>query len=145
MIDLDNASVYEDAFNLLCGDLIGSGAHRKVFECRLDKSLVVKVEMPEKWRYFANVHEMKFWNDHQYYKKVSDWLAPCEYLSPDGRILLQKKVSVANENDKLPECLPAFLTDVKAKNFGWYEGRFVCVDYAITLINPSTRLKKVTW
>ena len=39
-----NGATYEDAFNLLCGKLLGEGIHRKVFECRLRDDLVVKVE-----------------------------------------------------------------------------------------------------
>ena len=139
-----NSVIHEDAFNLLCGDLIGEGIHRKVFECRLRSDLVVKVEINTGWRYFANVLEMKFWNDHQHFKKVANWLAPCEYLSPDGRILLQKRCEGVGRAF-FPEEVPSFLTDIKCNNFGYYEGRIVCVDYAMTIPNPSTRLKKVEW
>ncbi len=136
---------FEDAFNLLCGDKLGSGIHRNVFECRLRPDLVVKVERQDEWRYFSNVHESKFWTDNQYYKPVANWLAPCEYLSPDGRISLQRKVRIATSLDDLPEKLPAFLTDVKPSNYGWFEGRLVCVDYATTLDKVNVRLKKVSW
>lgn len=140
-----NEATYRDAFDILCGKLIGEGIHRRVFECRLRDDLVVKVETESHWRYFANVLEMKFWNDHEAYKKVSDWLAPCEYLSPDGRILLQRKASAIVDLSLLPEQLPSFLTDVKPSNFGLLDGRLVCLDYAMTIPNPSTRLKKVEW
>jgi hypothetical protein len=140
-----NGAAYEDAFNLLCGKLLGEGIHRKVFECRLRDDLVVKVESEENWRYFANVLEMRFWNDHEHYKKVADWLSPCEYLSPDGRILLQRKASPIVELSVLPEQVPAFLSDLKPENFGMLDGRLVCLDYALTIPNPSTRLKKVDW
>ena len=43
----------------------------------------------------------------------------------------------------LPDKIPSFLTDVKRANFGYYEGRVVCVDYAMTIPNPSTRMKEV--
>jgi len=140
-----NGAAYEDAFNRLCGKLLGEGIHRKVFECRLRDDLVVKVESEENWRYFANVLEMRFWNDHEHYKKVADWLSPCEYLSPDGRILLQRKASPIVELSVLPEQVPAFLSDLKPENFGMLDGRLVCLDYALTIPNPSTRLKKVDW
>lgn len=136
---------FEDAFNLLCGAKLGSGIHRDVFECRLRPDLVVKVEQQNEWRYFSNVHEMKFWDDNQHYKKVADWLAPCEYLSPDGRILLQRKVRIATSLDELPKQIPAFLTDIKPCNYGWLEGRLVCVDYAMTVDKANLRLKKVEW
>ena len=134
--------VYEDAFNMLCGDLLGEGIHRKVFACKIRPDLVVKVESDTTCRYFANVLEMKFWNDHEHYKKVAEWLAPCEFLSPDGRILLQRRCEAVGKTF-LPDKIPSFLTDVKRANFGYYEGRVVCVDYAMTIPNPSTRMKKV--
>ena len=42
--DLERFPIYMDAFNLLCGRKIGFGIHRDVFECKVDKSLVVKVD-----------------------------------------------------------------------------------------------------
>lgn len=136
--------IFEDAFNMLCGNKLGRGIHRDVFECKLRPDLVVKVEYDIDFRYFANVLEMKFWTDHAQYKAVANWLAPCEFLSPDGRLLLQKKVSPVRHNE-LPEKLPAFLTDTKTNNFGILDGRLVCVDYAMTIPNPSTRLRAVQW
>jgi hypothetical protein len=137
--------IHADAFNLLCGDLIGSGIHRMVFECRLRPELVVKVETDVDFRWFANVHEMRFWNDHEYYEPVKSWLAPCEFLSPDGRILLQHRVDPLPTDYHMPEKVPSFLTDLKRANYGLYQGRFVCVDYSGTISNPSVRLKKAQW
>ena len=133
---------FEDAFNLLCGDKLGEGIHRTVFACRLRPELVVKVENDDDWRYFANVMEMKFWNDHESYSKVARWLAPCEYMSPDGRILLQKRVRPLLDESELPAELPAFLTDIKPENFGLLDGRVVCIDYALNIPSPSMRMKK---
>lgn len=140
-----NNLIHEDAFNLLCGKLIGEGIHRKVFECRLRHDLVVKVEYDLEYRYFANVLEMRFWQDHQYYRKAADWLAPCEYLSPDGRLLLQRKARPITDDDELPDRVPSFLSDLKTSNFGFISGRLVCLDYARTIHSPSVRLKKVIW
>lgn len=137
-------STFEDAFNLLCGKLIGEGIHRKVYECRIRPDLVVKVENDD-YRYFANVLEDKFWADNQHYAKVARWLAPCEYLSPDGRILLQRRADPIGRGTKLPDKLPAFLTDVKRSNFGLLNGKLVCVDYAMVLQNPSVRERKADW
>lgn len=136
---------FEDAFNLLCHEKLGSGIHRDVFACRIDPKLVVKVETDLPWRYFANVHEMKFWTDHQHYEKVAKWLAPCDYLSPDGLILLQRRCEPLRDNDVLPDKLPAFLTDVKKDNYGWLDGRIVCFDYALNIPSPSLRPKKAVW
>jgi hypothetical protein len=136
---------FEDAFNLLCGEKIGSGIHRDVFECRIRKDLVVKVEIDETFRTFANVDEMKFWSYYQYIPKVAAWLAPCEYMSQDGRILLQRRATPITDEKTLPEKMPMFLTDFKASNYGWINGNLVCVDYAYTIRNPSTRPQKVHW
>ena len=64
----DDEAVFRDAFNMLCGKEIGSGIHRTVFECKIRPDLVVKVEN-ECYREFANVREMKFWCDNQYFEK----------------------------------------------------------------------------
>lgn len=140
-----NRPIFEDAFNLLCGKLLGEGIHRKVYECKLRPELVVKVEYDTDYRYFANVMEMKFWCDHQHYSKVANWLAPCEYMSPDGLILLQRKTTPIPDDSLLPAKLPSFLSDIKKENFGMLNGLLVCMDYAMTLPNPSLRLKPVSW
>lgn len=137
--------IHEDAFNLLCGKLLGEGIHRKVFECKLRDDLVVKVEFETDYRPFANVLEMRFWNDHEHCKKVADWLAPCEFMSPDGRVLLQQRARPIVDADVLPAQVPSFLSDLKLENFGIIAGRVVCLDYARTIPNPSIRPKKVTW
>jgi hypothetical protein len=141
---VDHGPTFEDAFNLLAGDFIGSGIHRKVFACTLRPELVVKVEYDEP-RSFANVHEMRFWNDNEDRKAVADWLAPCEFLSPDGRLLLQYRVDPLPSDYVVPKYLPYFLGDLKRANFGLYQGRFVCVDYSMTPHNPNIRMTKAPW
>lgn len=129
-----------DAFNMLCGDKIGSGVHRDVFVCKLLPEMVVKVETNTGYRDFPNMREMKFWCDHQHLPEVAKWLAPCTYLSPDARVMLQRRV-LPILDDELPEKLPAFLADIKPDNFGRLEGRIVCVDYAIINLKPSLSMK----
>lgn len=136
---------FEDTFNLLCGDKLGSGVDRDVFECRLRPDLVVKVEIEKGWRSFANSFEMSFYDHHHWYNPVGRWLAPCEYLSPDGRILLQKRCSPVPHDYKLPSKLPKFLTDHKRENFGILDGRLVCLDYASVIMQPSVQLVKANW
>jgi len=138
------AVCYEDLFNMVCGKRIGQGAHRDVYECKIRPDLVVKVETDE-YRYFANVLEMKFWNDHEHYQKVASWLAPCEYLSPDGRILMMRRAEPIPPSYPMPNKMPSFLTDLKRENFGFINGVLVCVDYAMTIPNPSTRYRTVHW
>ncbi len=137
-------ATYLDAFNLLCGDLIGSGCHRTVYSCRIDPTLVVKVESAESRR-FANVFEHAFWSDNQYNKRVAEWLAPVHSISPDGRVLLQRRADPVPLGYDLPDKLPGFLTDHKRENFGLLDGRLVSVDYAITILPPSMRPRKAWW
>lgn len=139
-----NDEVFEEAFNLLCGDKLGNGIHRTVYACKLLPDLVVKVENDD-YRYFANVMEMKFWNDHEFYPRVAKWLAPCTHLSPDGRILLQKRADPLPRDFQLPEYMPSFLTDFKRENYGILNDQLVCLDYAMTIPNPSIRPKKANW
>lgn len=141
---MSNPATFEDAFNLLCGDKIGEGIHRTVYNCRLRDDLVVKVESQD-FRYFANVMEDKFWADNSHYDKVAQWLAPIEFLSPDARIMLQHRTQPIRDTDDMPDKIPSFLTDVKRENFGWLNDRLVCHDYAFTITNPSVRLRKAEW
>ena len=136
---------FRDAFNLLCGKKLGEGIHRDVFACRLNDKWAVKVENDGPWRYFANVMEMKFWNDHEQCQKIASWLAPCEYLSPDGLVMIQHRVEPVSSSYPLPPKLPSFLTDIKTDNFGLLNGKLVCFDYAMNIPNPSLRLKKAEW
>lgn len=135
---------FQDCFDLMCGRKIGEGIHRMVFECKVRPDLVVKVESDD-YRYFANVLEFKFWEDHERYAPVSRWLAPCEFLSPEGRILLQKRCDKVPESYKLPKKMPEFLTDMKRDNFGILNGKLVCVDYAMTIPSPVTKLRNAEW
>lgn len=140
-------STFEDAFNLFCGELLGKGIHRAVYACAIRPDLVVKVELesPDGSRNFANVHEFSFWRDYGEIDKIKQWLAPCEMLSADGRILLQKRVTPVHDTKLFPAKLPSFLTDTKLSNYGMLDGRLVCADYALTVLNAETNLQKVTW
>lgn len=122
----------KDALNLLCGEQLGEGYHRSVFDCRLNPNWVVKVEKNPHYRTFHNVLEYTFWMDNRDYDDVAKWLAPCEFLSPSGLILIQRKARPVYE---LPNMLPAFMRDVKVQNFGIIDEQLVMTDYAF--INPS--------
>lgn len=140
---MTTAECFSDLFDMFCGEKIGSGIHRDVFACKLMPEYVVKVEKDD-YREFANIMEAKFWWNNERYRPVAQWLAPVKALSPDGRILLQARCSPVRTTE-LPEKIPSFLTDVKPANFGFYDGRIVCCDYAWTILNPSVRWKKAEW
>lgn len=132
---------FEEAFNILCGDLIGEGCYRKVFACKVDPALVVKVETNT--QEFANVNEYQLWQNYGD-AAIAKWLAPCVSLSPYGRVLLQKRCEPIR-NAELPGKIPAFLTDHKLENFGMLDGRIVCFDYATIIVSPSMAMKKPHW
>lgn len=134
--------IHLEAFNLLCGDLIGEGQFRQVFEHAFDPTLVVKVE--KKLGTFSNVYEFQVWEDQLYYKPVSKWLAPCIIIAETGRVMIQKRVDPLRESE-LPKKLPAFMTDLKISNFGKYENRIVLCDYPHILSKPEIGLKSVDW
>ena len=142
MIDVD-AFAMEEAFNLLCGDLIGE-SNRKVFACKIDPTLVVKIEK-DPANMFQNAHEYRAWTETQTYKAAADWLAPCVAISTHGLVLLQKRVEPV-PRDQLPAKLPSFLVrDLKQSHFGMYEGRLVCCDYAMMADVLPVRLKNADW
>lgn len=134
--------VFEEGFNLLCGERLGEGIARTVFACTFDDTLVVKVEKDP--FQFQNVMEWRFWQECIDYTKAADWLAPCVAISPRGSVLLQRRVEPAQAS-QLPAMLPAFLRDIKPSHFGFYKGRLVCCDYALTDSKLPVTLKKADW
>lgn len=148
----DNFTEYEEAFNLLCGALIGRGEARTVYQCNLLPDCVVKVESGQ--RAFQNLLEFKFWEYAMGQKDASMWLAPVEFMSPDGRILIMKKTTAISK-DQLPKEVPSYLCDLKIDNFGMYydvkkrQSRIVCHDYGLNLAMYNTvrskDKKKAIW
>jgi len=139
-----NTKAFEGAFNLLCGAKLGEGIHRRVFECTLDASLVVKVEHNEDFPSFSNVYEFRNWEDCSEMKEVRKWLAPCVSISPCGLVMLQKRV-IPLRDKELPKQLPEFLTDVKPCNYGWFNGHIVACDYPRLISNIGLKLRKTEW
>jgi len=135
-----------EAFNMMCGRLLGEGISRKVFVFKPSPTtMVVKVEDDES-TYFQNVTEYEIWtaiND----RPIAKWFAPCYNISPNGRVMLMGRTEPLPA-DRRPERLPAFFSDYKQENFGLYEGRVVCHDYGVNNIircGLTASLKKVTW
>lgn len=138
------SEIFEEAFNLLCGDLLGEGCSRQVFACKIRPDLVVKVEESTN-RIFANVTEQKLYDDTRHIKRITKWLAPCEFLSPDGRILLMKRCDPVPGNFKMPKMMPEFLNDMKKENYGILDGQLVCVDYGMYSSIISSKPGPVEW
>ena len=138
----DNASVHRDLFNMLCHDRIGYGMSRQVWSSKILPTSVVKVE--DTAGKFQNVMEWEIWN---WVKgtEFEKWFAPCEWISPNGMVLVMAKTTPALV---YPDKLPAFLTDTKKPNYGMLGNRFVCHDYGISTIlsfGLTKRQRKVTW
>lgn len=134
----------EIAFTFI-GEKIGSGLHRTVFACRIDPSLVVKVEVGS--CSFANVREWELWDEVHSTKDVARWLAPCVAISPCGSVLLQRRAEKCDKG-RYPEKVPAWFGDMKFDNFGMLDGKLVCVDYAGIPVSHALfqkRMKKADW
>ena len=87
-------------------------------------------------REFANVREMKFWCDNNISKNgpVACAMRILEPGRPDLAATARRNLLVKK---KLPSMVPSFLGDLKRDNFGRIDGKLVCVDYAITIMNPD--------
>lgn len=115
-----------DFISIFLGSLIDTGLSRTVYGCRMDNSLVIKIEQDDYYK--QNVAEWLIWDHVAHNEKYSRWFAPCEWLSPNGRVLLQKRTFPI---ETLPKRLPPYLGDQKPENFGLYKGRVVCHDYGM--------------
>lgn len=133
--------IHTELKNLVLGKKLGTGAYRKVYAHRQDKSLVVKVE--EGGRMFSNVVEWETWQYVQY-TALAKWFAPCVDISPCGSILLMKRVEPARMSE-MPKQVPAIFTDLKIENWGVLDGKVVCCDYGNLLLNIKGNLKKAEW
>lgn len=136
---------YEDVQSLILGHKLGAGIHRLVYEYRPDPAWVVKVacECPN-----INVLEEEVWSSIKE-ADMSKWFAPCGRISECGIFLLQRKVE-SLPIAQYPTHVPSFFGDLKYTNFGLYQGRFVCCDYASFIATSmchkwSGRMKKADW
>lgn len=127
-----NAETAEDAFNLLCGNLIGRGMTRDVFECNIRKDVVIKIEASDVRTHFQNIKEWMVWS-RVAGTDVEKWFAPVYEMSPNGRCLVMAKTEPLGVAE-LPKKMPAFFTDFKLQNFGRYKGQIVCHDYGTNLL-----------
>lgn len=133
-----------DAFRLLTDRKIGSGMSRTVYTSTILPDCVIKIERGA--GHFQNVIEWETW------QRLKDtpfarWLAPCEFISPGGSVLVMKKTIPAREDEYLDR-MPVFLTDLKRANYGIYNGNLVCHDYGTNLLmdhGMTKRMRKAHW
>lgn len=137
-----NGATASDFFRLVCGNLIGKGLGREVFDCTLDPTKVLKVETGE--CSFQNIMEWQTWEAVKH-TDLARWFAPCFSISACGIVLVQAKTSLPRD---YPIKVPSFFTDIKKSNFGLYGGSFVAHDYGFHLLmekGMSKRMKKANW
>jgi hypothetical protein len=143
--DYFESFVGKELFDLTCGNVLGEGIGRLVLEYLPDPTCVVKLQL---YKGFQNVQEWELWKDLCDYEPSARFLAPCVSISQCGQWLLQKRTDPIPRGHEMPKTLPRFLTDISYKNFGLYQGRVVCHDYALHLCCNYARDKmrrKVDW
>lgn len=143
-----------ELFNLVCGDVLGSGVARTVYEHRFDPTVVLKFEGTR--GSFQNVLEWETWQSVKH-SNLAHWFAPCIAISPNGAVLVQRRTTPPRN---YPDLIPAFFTDTKLTNFGMLVpedadgdfrgegGQFVCHDYGLHLLlekGLTKRMRKADW
>lgn len=129
----------------LCGKKIGSGCSRDVYELKLNKRYVVKVErgaFPN-----GNFTEYHIWSEISEYKKLNKYFAPIIFANEDYRIMIMRRIRFGRKKD-LPKKVPHFFFDMHGGNYGWIGKQFVCCDYGgatFTLGWSSKKLKNANW
>lgn len=131
---------------MMCGERLGGGIHRTGYVYALDASKVIKVAIGNAGRasnlleyaIFANLSATEY----------ARWLAPVFEVSDGGRYLLMARAEFPT-HDRYPERLPVFLSDCKYSNYGLFEKRWVCIDYAGLLLGNilplGKRTRRVEW
>lgn len=137
-----------DLVTSICGESMGAGCYRTVYEYNLDSRYVVKIEPLNT---SCNLIEYMIWDEVKGLRGdlawVKDWFAPCGWISPNGRIMTMRKTTDTGTGDNLPEKVPKFFWDVKWDNFGWIGKKFVCHDYGQfhNMINYPKGMVKANW
>jgi hypothetical protein len=135
-------TINRELFTMMVGDILGAGEFRIVYNHMHRTDLVLKFEPNAQC--FQNIAEWEFWHDNKKNKKVAQWLAPCEYISPCGIVLAMKKTTKPQLID-YPKRVPEFLTDLKRTNFGMLGGRMVAHDYGLYNVDTPTKPKVAKW
>ena len=131
----------QDLIAFICGEHIGSGQYRDVFQYNLDPKLVVKIQRDTDS--FNNIKEFELWCNVNYtaYEK---YFAPCRWISSNGRIMLQDKTTPPTKRKPPPDLIPKCFFDIKESNFGYIGKNFVAHDYDFSLGNIDVN-KKLTF
>ena len=144
-----NDIVMNDLCSSLLGEKLGTGSARDVYVLSYDTSKVVKIAKDGGRQ---NILEYETWCSVQYSDYHSKWFAPCVWISDGGNVLIQERaVPIIPPKldkdykvmiDKIPDKIPNYFTDIKLTNFGFIDGRFCCVDYALNLMKEYGMTKR---
>lgn len=115
-----------ELFHLVAGERIGQGIAREVYVYKMCPTWVIKFELAE--YDFQNITEWLTWTEAP--RAAKRWLAPCHYISGNGKILIQERVTPLV--GPKPKKHPRWMDDMHLDNWGTYKGRPVAVDYGRT-------------
>ena len=145
-----NDTIVNDLCNSLLGEKLGSGSTRDVYVLSYDTSKVVKIAKDGGRQ---NILEYETWRSVQHSDYHSKWFAPCVWISNGGNILIQERaVPIIPPKldkdykvmiDKIPDKIPNYFTDIKLTNFGFIDGRFCCIDYALNHMKEYGMTKRM--
>lgn len=136
----------QEFFDTIVGEQLGVGISRTVHATKswMGNDKVIKFEYGI--QKFQNTREWLVWKAWEDNEDVSPWLAPCYEVSPCGCTLIQARTWKMRPDD-VPEKIPAWATDLKAENWGMFEGRPVIHDYGhvVTSLSRVGKLVKPKW
>ncbi len=124
---MDKPSIFYDILDNFFGEHLGSGYSRAVFDYKLDKKYVAKIDTNTRG---SNYMEWEVWNEVKN-TRFAKYFAECKSISADGKILIQRKAAKIEWFHTIPKQLPAFFHDIRQDNFGVIDGKIVCIDYAL--------------
>lgn len=122
----DEPCVFRDLQGLFT-ECVGFGENREVWKVRGRDDIVAKLETSGDR--FQNISEHLVWNLVQDSPQAK-WFAPVEWIGASGSVLFMKR-TMPVQADQFPRRVPDFFTDLKRRNFGMLDGKFVCHDYGI--------------
>ena len=125
------SSTARDLFNLMAGKKLGGGVSRVVYDAMLNDKYVLKFEYGST---FQNIMEWEIWSAVEKDDSVGSakhWLAPCQSISANGLILVQRK-TIPMRPEEMPEKIPRWMCDPKLGNWGLLDGKPVLHDYGYT-------------
>jgi hypothetical protein len=134
-----------DLFGLFCGQEIGRGQYRTVYQHQLEKNRVIKHDTCVNW---SNVHEWSIFCEFQH-TPLGKWLAPIYWLSPRGIWMIQAKTTPIKIGN-YPKRVPAMFADIKPENWGMWRGHPVCHDFGNHSLlalarKPAAAMQQVVW